>query len=206
MYTPELFAERNEEAAFRLIDRSPFATLIAAATGGPPEIVHVPCFLDRGARQLWLHVARANSFWERVNETEVTAIFHGPHGYVSPRWYEQPRQQVPTWNYAVVHVHGRASIHLGRPTLEWILEELSRRFEPDPEGWRTSWMDETLRAQLLGAIVGIDVRLERVEAKVKLSQNRSVSDRLRVAEGLEKRGSEDDLWMSNEIRARARRT
>src|SRR5262245_27574059 len=111
MYTPTSFAENDRQELFALIDDYSFGMLVVPDAAGDVEISHLPFVLDRDARphgRLLVHVARANRIWRRALERRrALAIFSGPHGYVSPRWYEAPHANVPTWNYAVAHVHGR---------------------------------------------------------------------------------------------------
>jgi transcriptional regulator len=124
------------------------------------------------------------------------AVFSGPHGYVSPRWYERPFEQVPTWNYAVVHAHGLALSPMNREDLVRLLNDLVAVHEQSAaEPWSTAKLDPTLRDEFLRAIVGFTLTIERLEGKLKLSQNRSPSDQARVVRGLSERGWPDDREM-----------
>jgi len=201
VYTPSLFRESDPDRLFDLIEAHPFGTLVAQTLGGGLEISQVPFLLDRdvGARgRLRLHVARANPVWRAALEGgQVVAIFTGPDAYVSPRWYEHPREHVPTWNYAVVHAHGRVDGPLGPPDMRRLLEEMTVRFEPETAGgpapWRLSDMAPGDVDELIGAIVGLVIHIDLLEGKLKLSQNRTPSDRARVVEALAARGRPEDL-------------
>src|SRR5262245_999174 len=113
MYLPSLFAETNLTNLHELIDKYNFGTLFCNGPDGLPEIVHIPFVLDRtdGENGAVIgHVARANPVWRLFEGgMVVTVVFQGPHGYISPAWYTS-RQEVPTWNYAVVHVQGKAQL------------------------------------------------------------------------------------------------
>lgn len=178
MYLPAAFAG-DEAAALYLIDAHPFATLIAGA-----EIAHIPLLLDRERRVLRGHVARANPLW-RAFDRPVTAVFTGPHGYVSPRWYRTP-DQVPTWNYAVAHVTGRATGIEGE-AVDALLADLAARFE-GPGGWTLGEVDPAELADMRRAIVAFEIGLDDVTAKLKLSQNRVDADREGAIAGLEAAG------------------
>src|SRR5688572_28710499 len=126
MYTPELFRERDTGRLHDLIDANPFGMLLARADG-TVEIAHVPFVLDRDAApsgRLRVHVARANPIWKLAAAGRpLVAVFSGPHAYVSASWYEAPLEQVPTWNYAVVHAHGRAAGPMAKDELRELLAD-----------------------------------------------------------------------------------
>jgi transcriptional regulator len=148
------------------------------------------------------HVARANPHWRHIEDGASLAIFHGPHAYVSPSWYEEPATQVPTWNYAVVHVHGRAEVITDRLATLAVLQRLIGRFEGERrEPWRLQLEGARLDA-MVGAIVAFRIGVERVEAKLKLSQNKHDADRKRVASALRAEGFADAAavatWMDRE--------
>src|SRR5262249_54980216 len=108
MYLPKHFVPK-EDAALDLMDEYPFATVISCANDAP-TISHLPLLLDRSRNRLVGHMARANGHWRVIQEKpQTTVLFHGPHTYITPTWYMSGRD-VPTWNYAVVHVVGRAKL------------------------------------------------------------------------------------------------
>lgn len=180
MYLPRIFATEDAALARRLVTAHPFATLVAVREGGPPEIAHAP-LLFAGEDRLVGHVARANPLAELARAgAPVTAVFHGPDAYVSAAWYETPAEQVPTWNYAVVHAEGTLRA-LAAAELPEALAALSARFEAsEPRPWRPEEADGALLEDLRRAIVGFEIRVTRLQAKLKLSQNRATGDRARV--------------------------
>src|SRR5574337_876830 len=190
LYTPSSFSTGDRAVAARLIHDHPFATLITPG-GEEPAISHLPLLLVAGCEphgSLIGHMARANPHWNHAGAGESIAVFHGPHAYVSPSWYAKPAQAVPTWNYATVHAHGVLEPIEDAAETNAILDLLVQRFE----GGRASpWqfeMSEPERAKLVGAIVAFRLRVRRIELKLKLSQNRPVGDRVRVAAALGREG------------------
>lgn len=185
MYLPNAFRVDDLAELHGFIRRHPFAALVS---GAPPEATHLPMLLD-GSRgplgTLQGHLARSNPQWEVLESAgEVLLIFHGPHAYVSPTWYEV-ELAVPTWNYAVVHAYGRARLIEEEAPLRQIVEELTRTFEASrPEPWSTDRLPEEWLQKLLRGIVGFEVEITRLQGKYKLGQNRSLEDQRRVAAAL----------------------
>ena len=193
IYVPRHFDADNRVAIARLLHDHPFATLITP-TAGEPQVSHVPL--------LWVgdcephgtligHLARANPHAEIAEAAETIAIFHGPHAYVSPSWYAEPAAAVPTWNYAVVHAHG--TLHLSRAPAETraILDVLIHRFESGRDAPWQPGLDRARMDAMVNAIVGFRMKIKRIDAKFKLSQNRSPEDRTRVAAALAAEGHAD---------------
>lgn len=177
MYTPRHFAA-DEAAGLDLIERNGFGALIMQGAEAKPEISHFPFVLDRAGNRLLAHAARANPIWKLMDGTrEATAVFEGPNAYVSPDWYEKPAASVPTWNYAVVHIHGRP-VALDDDGLIDVLVRLTSaneaRLAPKAP-WKIDKLDPAFFAGLRKGIVGFALPLERIEAKLKLSQNKTAS-------------------------------
>jgi transcriptional regulator len=204
MYLPTVFAETDTARLHDLLDAHSFGVMIVATEGGL-EIAHLPFVLDRtgGLGRLRVHTARANPIWRAaLDARQVTVVFAGPHGYVSPRWYERPREMVPTWNYVAVHAHGRAEGPLPDHDLAALVAELAERHEAGaPEPWRYADLEPAQREKLLPQIVGLSIEIERLEGKLKLSQNRSDADRARVRAALLARGGADDVAMAALMKA-----
>jgi len=181
IYTPRAFAAQDTAAIARIIREHPFATLVTPGDA-EPSVSHLPLqyHADDGEHGVLLgHMARANPHWRALGRVGSVAIFHGPHAYVSPSSYTDPAAAVPTWNYAVAHVHGRVELMTADET-RGLLDEMIERYESNRAvPWRLQLEGPPLTA-MLGAIVGFRVVIERVEAKLKLSQNRSAEDRERV--------------------------
>jgi len=193
VYTPRSFVPLDASAIDRLLTEHSFAVLV---TPGDPEpsISHLPLqYRGEGeAHGLLLgHMARANPHWQRFGQAASVAIFHGPHAYVSPSWYADPATAVPTWNYAVAHVHGRVELLPDGAETRRLLDEMIERYEGGrPAPWRLQLEGRALTA-MLDAIVGFRMVIERIDAKLKLSQNRSAVDRERVIDALRAEGYAD---------------
>lgn len=197
MYQPRHFVETREHALHGLIDAHPFATLVANAAAGM-AVNHLP-FVRQGD-VLRGHVARGNEL-AAMDGAAVVVVFHGPQGYVSPNWYPSKHanggREVPTWNYAVAHVHGRLRVVRDAVWLRGLLDALTDRFEAsEPAPWKVADAPTDHVEKLLGAIAGIEIAIEHIEGKFKLSQNHPDANRAGVIGGLTRRGQGDDLALA----------
>lgn len=197
MYLPKHFAETRVEVLHGLIRDCPFATVVTNAADGLVAN-HLPFELVGNA--LHGHVARGNEL-ARLDGAEVLAIFRGPDGYVSPNWYptkQETHREVPTWNYAVVHVHGRLKLVEDAAWLRALLERLTDHHEAtEPQPWRISDAPDDHIEKSLHAIVGIEIEIERIEGKFKLSQNHPERNRLGVIAGLRRRDGDGDAELAS---------
>jgi transcriptional regulator len=189
LYVPSHFRVGDEARLFEFIERYAFGTLVSTGPAGL-HVSHIPFVPERGADgavRLLGHVARANPHWQALaGAAQTLAIFHGPHAYVSPTWYQQ-HPSVPTWNYAVVHAHGKARLHD-----EFELRDLVGRLaaiyeEGRPKPWRIADQPPEYVSKMVSAIVGFTLEVEKLEGKFKLSQNRPV-EAPRVIAALEAAG------------------
>lgn len=196
MYVPEAFASNDMDLARALVEAHAFGTLVAGRSDGTFEITHLPFVLEPGEPfgTLLAHVACANPIAEMLERpVPVVAVFQGPHAYVTPRWYEQPYETVPTWNYVAVHVHGTARKIDDEGEVRRLLAELTSRYEQGAaEPWIAGHVRRERLAELLAAITAFSIEVTRVESKRKLSQNKSPADRAGVIEGLRARGGDGD--------------
>jgi transcriptional regulator len=198
MYLPKHFREDDREMLVAHAAAYPFATVLTHGEGGL-LVSHLPLLVDDGKNLLRGHLARANAQSAHLAAgVEALAIFHGPHGYVSPSIYAE-HPSVPTWNYAVVHVRGRARL-VDEATLRQTLDDMVERF--DRSGWKFRPPDDYAR-RMLGAIAGFEIAIEGLEGKWKLSQNRSAEDQRRVAAWFEG-GGEAERALATLMRARMR--
>jgi transcriptional regulator len=192
MYQPKHFEQTDAAVWQALLREQPFATLVTPAGDGFTAD-HLPLEYDAVSKVLQGHVARANPLWREANGREVLAIFQGPQAYVSPSWYPSKAEHgkvVPTWNYAVVHLHGRLEAIEDAAWLRGFVERLTQRHEATRDTpWAVGDAPADYIDQMLKAIVGIRIEVTRVEAKWKASQNRSAADRQGVAQGLAQGGN-----------------
>jgi transcriptional regulator len=186
MYIPTRFANKNSQKSIELIHSNPFATLISN-TDDAPFVSHLPLVLEMEGEKLFLigHLAKANPHSQLLKRSQVYVIFHGPHTYITPQWYEE--NDVPTWNYAVVHIRGTCELIEDRNGIIQCLETLTKAVEPK-DGWQF-WLPEDL-SEPEKFIAGFKIEVNDLQTKLKLSQNRSEQDRKNVIEKLKQR--EDD--------------
>lgn len=185
MYLPSIFHEQDQQAMVELIKSNNFGMLVTG-TGDVPQVTHLPFILEeREGRRgvLYGHVARANPHWQSIRPgSRSLAIFQGPHSYISPSWY-QDQGNVPTWNYTSCHVAGSVEVIHDR---EKILDIVNRLTDFHESGMTDPWRIDKAKNlhELLAAIVGLTMTIDSIEAKFKLSQNRSREDQLGVVDKL----------------------
>lgn len=190
VYVPSPFQIDDDATLFAFAERHNFGLLITS-TDAEPFTSHLPMLVDRERRLLYGHVARANPHWRLFDGMRKSlAIFTGPHAYVSPSWYAVS-PAVPTWNYTAVHAIGCPHVIEDRAAVEELLNRLVTRHESAlPQPWKYK-LPEDYHAKMLQGIVAFAMPIEHVEGKFKLSQNRSMEDRKRVAERLAQGSAED---------------
>ncbi|MCA9676958.1 MAG: FMN-binding negative transcriptional regulator, partial [Myxococcales bacterium] len=186
MYAPSSFAQRDRGAIVALMRDHGFAQLVTVADGAP-WVSHLPLLhLEDGSAHGVLvgHMARANPQWRHFEAGDALAVFTGPHAYVSPRYYASP-EQVPTWNYAVVHAHGRARAIDDPARARAVLELLVAQYEGDAATpWRVDDLPADKLGRLLQAITAFELPIAGLDGKWKVGQNRAVEDREAAAAAL----------------------
>lgn len=199
MYIPPLNRVEDVEAINAFLYGHAFATLITSS-GGKIIASHLPVLFDEKANVLRSHMARANEQWKHFADTkEVLCIFHGPHAYISPSWYEE-QHTVPTWNYAVVHVYGAPTL-VGDTELKQIVLDTTAKFESSmPAPWKIPLSEQEITA-MLKAIVGFKIEIARVEAKFKLGQNRSWEDQEKMLRNLQAAPDDESRALAQFIQA-----
>ena len=195
MYVPAHFAA--DTAVVRdLLDHHGAADLITATSAGLQAtflpFVHDPAVGPQGA--LLGHLARNNEHWRAEPVGEALVIVRGPDAYVSPGWYPSKAEHgrvVPTWNYVTVHVHGRLVVHDDAGFVEDVVRRLTAKHEAfSASPWSPDDAPPPFFAGQLRAIVGVELVISRIEAKVKMSQNRPPADVDGVVAGLTERGDD----------------
>jgi transcriptional regulator len=201
MYVPAHF--KPDDAEVRELLRNPGASQLVTATADGILATMLPLVYDEGESRPGLgpwgallgHVARNNSQWRVAALGEALVIAQGPDAYISPAWYATKREHgrvVPTWNYITAHVHGRLVIH---DDPEWVEANVRRLTAHHEAGRAKPWsVDDAPEAYIAGqlkAIVGVEIVIDRVEGKTKLSQNRSDADIAGAIEGLEATGERE---------------
>ena len=190
MYVPTQFAADSQADMLDLIAANPLGALVRVGSGGleadhiPFELVEPTAAAPHGL--LRAHVARANPVW-RMEDAAVLVLFQGASSYVSPLLYDVETAKgrvVPTWNYQVVHAHGRLRA-IDDPA--WILGQMTRmtgRHEDAHAGWKVEDAPREFIDKIVRTTVGIEIAIDRLEAKFKMSQNRTPEDRARVLAAL----------------------
>lgn len=201
LYTPAHF-HGDDADALALVRDYPFATLVTS-DGGEPQFTYLPLLWEEGGAHgvLLGHMARANPQWQAFAQGHTVALFHGPHAYISPSWYAQPEQHVPTWNYAAVHAHGRPQLIDGAADKLALIDRTTAQFEQDnTPPWTRSVGGDRLE-KMLGAIVAFRLPIERLEAKFKMNQNRTPADRAKVVGNLRETAHPDLAAMADWMQA-----
>ncbi|CAG4898285.1 FMN-binding negative transcriptional regulator [Paraburkholderia gardini] len=197
MYIPAHFEENRPKVLHGLIERHPLGALV---TNGPDglDANHVPFEFDpaRGPLgTLRAHVARANPVWrEAADRPDALVIFQGATAYISPTWYpgkHETHRQVPTWNYMVVHAHGRIVVRDDETFVRGLVARLTRKMEAgEAKPWKMGDAPPDFIAQMVGAIVGIEIEVTKLTGKWKLGQNKESVDRVGAADALRAHGSD----------------
>ena len=186
------YFEATPEQLSALLAAPGLVDLISTGLDGlvatPLPMLHQPA--AEGPGSLLGHVARNNPHWRRADESgvESLAIVRGPDAYISPAWYPSKAEHgrvVPTWNYLTLHVYGQLISH---ESTEWLRDLVTRLTEVHESAVGSAWQPSDAPAAYLDgqlrAIVGLELRISRIEAKAKLSQNRSVTDQASVIQAL----------------------
>ncbi len=190
MYVPKAFEQKDQQVLLDFIHQFPFATLIGSGSG-QLEAAQFPLIaeLHDGELRLKGHMARGNSLWKLwPQNSEVMVLFHGPNCYVSPNLYPSKQENgkaVPTWNYVTVQARGTIDFVHDSEFLTGLLNQLTSIHERDQEQpWSMDDAPHTYISQLIGAIVGFEIRVTDLQGKWKLSQNQPAVNRAGVIEGL----------------------
>jgi transcriptional regulator len=188
----------DHEALFSLLASRPLGAWVCHGHDGLVAN-HVPFLLDRSKGPLGTlvgHVARANPVWRALGATTPSlVIFQGPQAYITPGWYPSKAEHgkvVPTWNYVVAHAHGVARAVEDR---DWLLDMLNRLTDAHESRqaapWRVGDAPASYIDTLLRAIVGIEIPIDRLEGKLKASQDEALQDRHGTVRALQAQSGSD---------------
>jgi transcriptional regulator len=203
MYVQSAFEEQRLDVLHCHIRAHPLATFIMSI-GDEIVVDHMPLLIDSQAGEhgvLRGHMPRANEIWQSLDgELDAVAVFQGPNAYVTPSWYPSKHEHgkaVPTWNYAVVHAHGRPRAIADAVWLRSHLEQLTDEHEARQAlPWKVSDAPQEFTDRMIRRIVGIEMPIAKILGKWKASQNRPEADRLGVVAGLKSRGDDASLDMA----------
>jgi transcriptional regulator len=202
MYVPAANAADDPVTILRLLRSAAVGHLISTDAEGHLDATLLPFLVDDDLTTLHAHFARANPQWRALDGMQALMIVPVTDAYVSPSWYpskaDDPRV-VPTWNYEVVHVHGVVRVHDDAGFVEGVVRRLTDLHESErsvetlsPPRWSVDDAPADFTARRLRAIVGVELVVTDIQAKRKLSQNRSDADRAGVIDGLRLRRSVGD--------------
>jgi transcriptional regulator len=192
VYVPHFNALDDPDEIKALVNAVGSAQLVTVGPDGYPLSTLLPVIWDE--ERLVFHFARANAHWRSIEpESPGLAVVTGPEAYVSPAWYASKAEHgrvVPTWNYSSVQFRGRVTVHDDH---EWLREAVTRLTDlhehTRDEPWAVADAPAPYVEKQLRAIVGVELVIESVESKAKLSQNRSAADREGVVSGLRREGA-----------------
>ncbi len=204
MYVPHFHAVEDEQHVRAMVAGIGSAQLVTVGQEGYPLATLLPVVWEGDT--VIAHMARANPHWTEIGDgSPVLLVVAGPQAYISPSWYASKTEHgrvVPTWNYSAVQIAGRATIRQDADWLRAVVDDLVERHEAHREvPWSTLDAPEKYIRGQLRAIVGIEIAVERVEGKAKLSQNRSAADRQGVVEGLRQESAHGAFDVAEEMSA-----
>ncbi|RIW38295.1 FMN-binding negative transcriptional regulator [Bacillus salacetis] len=194
MFIPKDFKVEDQQRLLQFIENNSFGILFSHDEDGP-HATHLPFILKNAdTPELIGHMAKANPQWNNIDGKKVLAVFSGPHSYISASWYKE-KKNVPTWNYIAVHVKGTIEIFTEEEELMSILQQSVDFYE---KGFETPWEMENepeTVSRLLNGIVGFRIKIDSIEGKWKLNQNKSTENKEEVIKNLRKQ----DIYDSHQI-------
>ncbi len=199
MYIPSDFKVKDETMTYDIIKEHSFATLFSQHDG-IPFATHLPLILNKENTYLYGHFARPNPQWKDIKNQIVLAIFHGPHCYISPSWYET-KQAVPTWNYVTVHVYGEVELLEDENELMDSLHQMVLKYEGTDNSYRLQDVDTEFLSGMNKGVQGFRIKINKIEGKAKLSQNHSVQRQELVINQLEQIPNTDEQQISSLMKA-----
>lgn len=194
MYIPKQFVAKDREEVIAFMRQYNFATLVTAKDNFPRG-THLPFVINERDGKLILtsHYAKANEQWKEVTENQCLVIFNEPHAYISPTHYDKV-ESVPTWNYLSVHAYGKARLLAGVEESIAVLESMIDSFEAS---YKQQWdgISDDYKLKMIKGIVAFEIEVTDLQAKKKLSQNKTLAERQRIIETLahSEHGTEQDL-------------
>ncbi len=184
MHIPKHYEVNDSKIIEEFIKNNAFGELVSVENN-IPVVTHMPFIFDAEENTLSAHMGKLNPHWKSLDQQSVLVILNGPHDYISPNWYS--KASVPTWNYQTVHITGRCVTYSDTERLQESVNQLSQIYESQ---FDDPWQPE-YNANMLRAIVGLEIDIESIQCAFKLNQGKSDHDRLEVAKQLELRGNAD---------------
>lgn len=189
MYIPKYFKINDREVMYKFIEENSFATLFSQHNG-KSYATHLPLILDKENQMLYGHFAIQNSQWKDAANQEALAVFHGPHCYISPSWYETTTA-VPTWNYIAIHVYGQITVIDDNQELIDSLRNMVLKYEDPNSSYKFEEVSPNYMNGLKKGIIGFKIQINKIEGKWKLNQNDSLNRQELVIQKLKEIPSEN---------------
>jgi transcriptional regulator len=197
MYLPKYYEVNDRTKLFDFMKSNSFAILFSH-TGEEPMASHLPFIIDETGEEKGLilgHMAKANRQWRYADGQQVMVVFHGPHTYVSPTWYQE-EDAVPTWNYTAVHATGTFKATEEPAVMEDMVARLTAQHEASqPQPWQMDFSTD-YASQMMKRVVAFQIGITSIQGKWKLNQNQSDARRERVAAKLGSSEHEGDLQVA----------
>ncbi len=185
MYIPNHNLVTDKKEIIEFISQYNFAAIVSAKDN-VPSATHLPFVITEEAGEivLYSHYAKANKQWQDIKDNKVLVIFAEPHAYISPKYYGH-QQNVPTWNYAAVHIYGTAELI---ESVEGAIDVLERSIDFFEPAYKEQWekLDEKFKLGMINGIAAFKIKVTDIQAKKKLSQNRSEEERQLIIESFSK--------------------
>ena len=203
MYIPKYFQINDQDIIYDFIERYSFATLFSQHNG-EPYATHLPLILNKDEGVLYGHFARPNGQWKDAENQQVLVVFQGPHCYISPSWYETTNA-VPTWNYVAIHLYGKMEILEDDKVVFDSLNDLVNKYESPDSSYNLNEVEPSFIEGLSKGIVAFKIKITKMEAKAKLSQNHPVERQELVIEQLERTSNQDNRQIASLMRKNSRK-
>ena len=207
MYCPAHFQEDSLAPLIELIEANPLGTVVCNTSSGLVAD-HIPLLFkpeQNSTGKLLGHVAANNPLWQTAPDQELLVVFQGPSTYISPNWYATKAEAgkvVPTWNYAVVHAYcSIKAIREPSKVLALISELTDHHESKQTHPWRVSDAPREFTERLINHIVGIELTINRLQGKWKVSQNQPLENQISVIAGLQNQGAESQIQMAALVKA-----
>lgn len=195
MYIPKHFNIDDKNIIYDFIEKYSFATLFSQHNG-EPYATHLPLLLNKSENSLYGHFARLNEQWKDVENQQVLMIFQGPHCYISPSWFETTKS-VPTWNYVTIHLYGKLEIIEDRKVIFESLNHMVNKYETPDSTYNLMDIDPSYIEGMSKGIVAFKIKITKIEAKAKLSQNHPVERQELIIKNLENTSIPENIQVAS---------
>ena len=195
MYIPKIFNNDDITNAISFMKKFSFGTIITS-DNGKPIATHLPFVITERNDEIILtsHFAKANSHSKKMQQKEVLVIFTEPHAYISPKLYDK-KENVPTWNYISVHTYGTAKILESNTEIINVLEQMIKSYDTE---YLNQWngLSKDYKAKMVKGIVAFEIRINELQFKEKLSQNKSENEQNKIINNLAKSESGNEVLLA----------